>query len=451
MDKPVMIKVTPGSALRGEVRSPLLPGDKSISHRAILLGALARGASEIDNLLVAGVTRPLLNALTALGVSWRLDGTRLQVQGRGLGGFSEPAAPLECGNSATTIRLLAGALSAAGVSAVLDGTPGLRRRPMDRIVLPLQKMGVPIQASPNQTAPLVLGHRPPEQPLNGIEYTLPVASAQVKSCLLLAGLGGKETLTIHEPGPSRDHTERMLTSMGALVQVEGNTVRMTPPVDGLAPLSFTVPGDFSAAAFLIVAALITPGSELMLRNIGLNATRTGLLDVLLEMGADIVFSSREQNGEQVGDLRVRYSKLHGAEVSGDLVVRMIDEFPIFAVAAAYANSPTMVRNAEELRYKESDRISSLCQELRRVGVEIEETPDGFRLPGKTPPCGGHAEAHGDHRLAMSLAIAGLASESPLAVSGAEMAYESFPGFIEALRKLGAYVSSNGQALSGNSG
>lgn len=450
MDKPIEVKVSPGNSLRGEIRSPLLPGDKSISHRAILLGAMANGPSVIDNLLVAGVTRPLLAALTALGVTWKLEGTRLRVQGVGLRGFHAPAAPLDCGNSATTIRLLAGALSASGVAATLDGTSGLRRRPMDRIVTPLQQMGVPIQSSPNHTAPLVLGERAASQQLKGIEYTLPVASAQVKSCLLIAGLGAEKTLTVHEPGPSRDHTERMLASMGAQVDVEGHTVRLTPPANGLQALTLTVPGDFSAAAFLIVAALITPGSEVMLRNIGLNPTRTGLLDVLLDMGGDIVFSSREQNGEEVGDLRVRHSRLHGAEVSGDLVVRMIDEFPIFAVAAAFAKSPTLVRNAEELRYKESDRISALCQELRSVGVEIEETPDGFSLPGKTPPCGGRADAHGDHRLAMSLAVAGLASEAPLSVTGAEMTGESFPGFLDALQKLGAYISSNGGSANGHS-
>ncbi len=444
MDKPIEVKVSPGNSLRGEIRSPLLPGDKSISHRAILLGALAQGESVIDNLLVAGVTRPLLAALTALGVPWKLEGHRLHITGVGLHGFSAPAGPIDCGNSATTIRLLAGTLAAAGVPAVLDGTSGLRRRPMDRIITPLQAMGVPMQGSPNHTAPLHLEARPAGRPLKGIEYTLPVASAQVKSCLLLAGLAADGTLTIHEPGPSRDHTERMLSSMGALVEVDGGTVRLTPPAAGLQPLTLAVPGDFSAAAFLIVAALVTPGSEVMLRNIGLNPTRTGLLDVLLEMGGDIVFSSREQNGEQVGDLRVRHSRLHGAEIAGDLVVRMIDEFPIFAVAAAYANSPTLVRNAEELRFKESDRITALCQELRSVGVEIEETPDGFRMPGKTPPCGGRADAHGDHRLAMSLAVAGLASEAPLGVSGAEMTGESFPGFLEALQKLGAFVSSNGQ-------
>ncbi len=445
MDKPVEVKVSPGSSLRGDVRSPLLPGDKSISHRAIVLGALANGESVIENLLVAGVTRPLLAAVAALGVNWKLEGTKLRIQGVGIRGFKSPAVALDCGNSATTIRLLAGALAAAGVQATLDGTSGLRRRPMDRIVTPLQQMGVPIQAAPNHTAPLVLSARPAEQPLNGITYTLPVASAQVKSCLLIAGLGAEGTLTIHEPGPSRDHTERMLSSMGAQVVVNGNTVSLTRPPAGLDPLNLVVPGDFSAAAFLIVAALITPGSEIMLRSIGLNPTRTGLLDVLLEMGADIVFSSREQNGEQVGDLRVRHSRLHGAEVSGDTVVRMIDEFPIFAVAAAFANSPTLVRNAEELRYKESDRISALCQELRSVGVEIEETPDGFRLPGKTPPTGGRADAHGDHRLAMSMAVAGLASQRPMHVTGAEMTGESFPGFLDALQKLGAYVATNGHS------
>ena len=303
------LTILPANSLSGTIS---LPGDKSLSHRAALFASLAAGHSQIDNFLISGVTSRLLEALTRMGIPWKLDGTTLTVEGKGIGGFSIPFAPLNCGNSATTIRFLAGALAASGTPAVLDGSQGLRRRPMDRIIQPLQQMGVNIQGTTG-FAPLSLGVS--QLPLKGGLYEMSVSSAQVKTCLLLAGLSAREPVTLSELGFSRDHTERMLTSMGVAVRGEKTMVdgtphyltHLTPPATpySLKPLNLTLPGDFSSAAFLIVAALITPGSEITMLNVGLNATRTGLLDILLSMGANIQIVARpSRNGEPVGDLTV---------------------------------------------------------------------------------------------------------------------------------------------------
>ena len=440
MNLPTRLTLYPGRPLRG---SCTLPGDKSLSHRGALFSALAEGESYIKNFLDAGVTRVMLDALTALGVAWRLEGNALCVRGRSLSGWQPPHQPLDCGNSGTTLRLLAGALAATGIPAVLDGTPGLRRRPMERIVDPLRQMGVPIEASPSGTAPLVLYHRPHSQPLSPLNYTLPVSSAQVKTCLLLGALAASAPTTLREPGPSRDHTERMLKAMG--VQVESrlfNGAYLTYLVPlgqfKLKPLEVTLPGDISAAAFLIVASLITPGSEIRLDNVGLNPTRTGLLAVLGSMGAQIeIHPGREQCGEPVGDLIVRHSELQATTISGTRVVQMIDEFPAFAVAAAFARGETVVSEAGELRYKESDRISALVGELVKLGVQASETQDGFIIQGSRLPSAGQVEAHGDHRLAMALALAGLAGQGPVMVNGAQVIAESFPEFPAVLHSLGA--------------
>lgn len=443
------LTITPGNTLQGETK---LPGDKSISHRAALLAAMAEGESQIENFLISGVTRVILGALSSLSVAWELEGTRLWVQSEGWQGWRPPAAPIDCGNSATSLRLLAGALAAAGAPATLDGTPGLRARPMQRIIEPLQQMGVVISGE-NGRAPLRLSQS--RYPLRPLDYTMPVASAQVKSCLLLAALAADGQTILREPAPSRDHSERLLRSLG--VQVTSEQIDrgdfsspqyltcLNPPRPlSLPPLRLKVPGDFSAAAFLIVATLITPGSRVTLRGVGLNPTRTGLLDALRAMGAKIHLSaSGEQNGEPIGDLTVEASSLGGVCVEGPLVVRMIDEFPAFAIAAAYAQGKTVVRQAEELRYKESDRIAALCGELSALGVQVEETQDGFSIRGGAIPQGGIVQSHGDHRLAMALAVAGLASQEPVTVIGAEAADESFPDFVKTLRELGGGMAFEG--------
>jgi 3-phosphoshikimate 1-carboxyvinyltransferase len=440
----------PGSSLYGSVS---LPGDKSISHRAALFAALSAGESQIKNFLVAGVTNVMLQALGDLGVPWALVDTTLKVQGGGFQRKHLPTEPvmLDCGNSGTTMRLLAGALSALGLPAILDGSAGLRSRPMKRIVEPLQAMGVSIKSSPGDTAPLNLAGRASNRKLLPLDCSLSVASAQVKSCLLLAALEADGTTTLREPGPSRDHTERMLRAMGVeitkeTVSIPGNQsfqyeTRLTPPnLVGLIPLSLDIPGDISSAAFLMVAALITPGSNITLRGVGLNPTRTGLLEVLQSMGADIQISNlTESNGEPVGDLLVRYGSLRGAQISGPLVVRMIDEFPVFAVAAANAQGQSVVSQAAELRHKESDRISDLCAELLRLGVDVKEKADGFTINGGESLKGGEVNSHRDHRLAMALAIAGLAARNPVVIQQAEIIAESYPQFDTSLRELGADI------------
>jgi 3-phosphoshikimate 1-carboxyvinyltransferase len=435
--------VKPGASLNGTLK---VPGDKSLSHRAVLFAAMAEGESRIKNFLISGVTRVMLNSLAALGVDWQIKADELILQGRGIHGFQTAAEPLNCGNSATTIRLLAGALAATGVEAVLDGSPGLRRRPMDRIVDPLLRMGVPIQASEGGVAPLILRRREKDHLLLGLNETLPVASAQVKSCLLLAALAADRVTILREPGPSRDHTERMLRSMGVAVDTfkreeNGSTFYEThiqPPQVPLKPIDIVLPGDLSAAAFLIVAGLITPGSELFLSGVGLNPTRTGLIDALRKMGGNIeVQNETSQAGEPMGDLIVRSSVLHGIEVSGEQVVRMIDEFSVFGAAAAFAQGTTHVKDAEELRYKESDRIHTLTEELMKLDVVVSEQRDGFTIEGGRMPGGGMVMGHGDHRLAMAMAVLGLNAGSEVGIDGAEIISESFPEFVDSLISVGA--------------
>ena len=437
------LRVRPGNPLRGVVT---LPGDKSLSHRAAIFASLSNGDSHIQNFLIAGVTQVTLEALTSLGVEWRLEESDLYVHGRGCAGFRQPDKPIDCGNSGTTMRLLSGILALTNLHAVLDGSEGLRKRPMNRIVEPLQRMGVGIQAS-NGYAPLIFEKS--LNPLVGIDYKLPIASAQVKSCLLLAGLAAQTTMILWEPQQSRDHTERMLTSMGILIQMkfvkEGDQrwyqIVLEPGmIDKMKPIQIVIPGDISSAAFLIVATLITPGSELLIKNVGLNPTRTGLIDTLLGMGADIRIQEKSsQVGEPVGDIFVRHSALRGTKIRGEMVVRMIDEFPILSVAAAYAQGETTITQARELRFKESDRISSICRNLSRLGVDIREEEDGYTLNGGRGIRGGSATSQDDHRLAMALAISGLAAEKEVMIDGSEIITESYPGFVPTLVGIGAQI------------
>jgi 3-phosphoshikimate 1-carboxyvinyltransferase len=451
----VKLKIHSGNPLKGEItvgNGIGIPGDKSLSHRAALFAAMAQGESVINNLLVSGVTTAMLNCLTKLGVIWELDGNCLQVQGRGISGLSSPNDRLDCGNSATTMRLLTGAVALAGIPVTLDGSGGLRRRPMGRIVDPLRTMGVPIIASPGGKAPLTLQARDHSRRLIARTHRLPVASAQVKSCILLASLAAEGESRVIEPGPSRDHTERMLSSMGIEISSKQHLDTQTgekmystiisPPTSlSFPPLRLTLPGDISSAAFLITAAVTVPDSHLLLRGIGLNPTRTGLLDALISMGADIQVTGKHLSaGEPVGDLEIKYSPLKAINVSGELVVRMIDEFPAFAVAAASAQGKTVVTEAEELRKKESDRITMLCKNLDSLGVSIIEKEDGFQINGGNQVSGGNAQPFGDHRLAMSMAVAGMAAEGDVIIQDAEMINESFPQFIDVFRGLGVDLS-----------
>ncbi|MFN2128688.1 MAG: 3-phosphoshikimate 1-carboxyvinyltransferase [Anaerolineales bacterium] len=457
-----MIRTNPGKPLQGSLgdqRDFNIPGDKSISHRAALFSALAVGESEISNFLIANVTKAMLDGLQELGFKWEFSGTTLKLAGKGIVNLpttsGDLSSTIDCGNSATTMRLLAGALPGMGKSAVLDGSSGLRKRPMTRIVKPLKKMGVPVQDT-GGCAPLIIGK--PKYPLKPLNYTLPVASAQVKTCILLAALAAEGETTVYEPGPSRDHSERMLKTMGVEIYKEPRddkrdipvpsrdyfVTRILPPGNKrLTPLKMTIPGDISSGAFIIVAGLICPDSEIKIEGLGINPTRIGILDALLKMGADISIQNQQVlNDEPVADLVVRSSKLRGVELSGSEIVRMIDEFPIFAVAASYADGITRVKDAEELRYKESDRIAAISSELSKIGVRIEEKPDGFTIYGGYSIEGGDVDSHGDHRLAMSLAVAGLSSKEGTRVKSAEVIAESFPDFINILKFLGADVQNN---------
>jgi len=418
------------------VGSAKVTGDKSISHRALLLGALAEGTSRVRGWLAAADCMATLEAVRNLGITVEQPAPgELLVHGRGLHGLQAPpgGAPLDCQGSGTTMRLLAGILAGQPFTATLDGHAGLRRRPMERVAAPLRQMGASI-VSTNGCPPLTItgGH------LQSINYTMPIASAQVKSAILLAALYAEGETTVRQPGPARDHTERMLAALGVTLQINGNFIRLTPPERPLPPFSITVPADFSSAAFPLVAALVVPGSHIRLERVNVNQTRTGLLDVLQSMGAEI---TREQVGEQAGepiaDLVVRNSALQATQVAGDMVVRMIDEFPIFAVAATQAQGTTLVRDAGELRVKESDRIAALATELRKMGAQIEEYPDGFAVHGPSRLVGTCVHSHADHRLAMALAVAGLIAQGETIVEGAETIGDSFPGFVEVMRRLGA--------------
>jgi 3-phosphoshikimate 1-carboxyvinyltransferase len=420
--------IKPSSSLHGVVS---MPGDKSISHRALMHAALARGTSRIQNFLQAGVTEAMMRCVSDLGVGLEIqaDGTLLVHGGR----LRSPAANLDCGNSGATIRMLMGALAGQrNLNVTLDGSTGLRRRPMKRVADPLRLMGAEL----GDTPPLNIRG----QALHGIEYTMSVASAQVKAAMLLAALQADSPTTLHEPGPSRDHSERMLRSLGVSVVNDHSTVMLTPPSQPLTAFGATIPGDISSAAFIFATATLAPNSEVTVTNVGVNETRTGILDVLVAMGGDVcVTNVREANGEPIADITVKSSELRGINVDGDLVVRMIDVFPIFAVLASQAQGETIVRDAEELRVKESDRIGSLASELRRLGVQIEERSDGFAIKGPTRLMGATVDSYGDHRLAMSLAVAGLIADGETTVTRAEAYRESFPNFVGLMRSLGGLV------------
>ncbi len=423
-----------GARLQGDVS---VPGDKSISHRLLLLGALAEGESTARGFLPSGDTQATLDCLGAMGVEvLRHDESTLTVRGRGLAGLRPPSGPLNCGRSGTTMRLMAGLLAGQRFASELTGDPQLLERPMRRVVEPLRSMGAEIEDVDGH-APLAVGGLRPGARLAGSTHQMTVASAQVKSALLLAGLNADGDTVVKEIAPTRDHTERMLEAMGAKVQVDGLEVRLRP-LRALAPLDIVIPGDFSSAAFLIAAAACSPGSELTIRNVGINPTRTGLLDVLASMGADIkICGHRMQGAEPVADLIVRGGALQ-AVVIGDpaLVARMIDEFPALAVAASQARGRTVVRGAAELRVKETDRIATVVTELSRLGARIESLPDGFSVIGPTRLQGAMVTSHGDHRLAMSLMVAGvLANDGETQVYGAACAADSFPGFASLLREL----------------
>jgi 3-phosphoshikimate 1-carboxyvinyltransferase len=431
-----VLTITPAGPLKGTIA---VPGDKSITHRAIILSALAEGDGTIAAYCRGEDCLNTMRAFQAMGIQIEERPEQLRVRGKGLWGLTEPRQPLDCGNSGTGIRLLTGLLAGQDFFSTLTGDESIRRRPMGRIVKPLREMGAKIAGRKGgEFAPLAItGSR-----LHGIAYDSPVASAQVKSCLLLAGLYAEGTTHITEPRRSRDHTERMFRYFGIPLREDGLrlSVQGRPSV-GWTAKSVTIPGDLSAAAFFIVGASLVPGSDMTIAAVGINPTRTGILDILTEMGANIqILNRRDEADEPVADIRVRSAELRGVRIGPDRIPQTIDEFPILCVAAVLAEGETTITGASELRVKESDRIATMAAELRKMGASIEETQDGLVIQGlgatKTKRLrGATCTSYGDHRVAMSMAIAGLAAEGETKIQGVDCIETSFPGFESKLLEL----------------
>lgn len=418
--------------LEGEV---VPPGDKSISHRAAIFNAIAQGKARVGNFLPAADCLSTLACLQALGVllEWKPGPPPLlEIGGVGMSGLKEPEDVLDAGNSGTTLRLLTGLLAAQPFLSVITGDASLRSRPMGRIIQPLRLMGGEVWGRGDDSlAPLVIRG----QCLQGITYHLPVASAQVKSALLLAGLFAQGNTVLMEPAPSRDHTERLLQAMGASLVREGTSVTISPATS-LRPLNMNIPGDISSASAWLVAAAIHPQARVRVKDTGINPTRTGVLDILKAMGASLrVESQRWEGGEPIADITMESSRLEAVEIGGKIIPRLIDEIPLLAVAACFARGTTTIRDASELRVKESDRISTTAQELSRLGARVEELPDGLVIHGEGRLKGAEVDSHGDHRLAMTLAVAALMAEGETVIHGAEAVDISYRTFWQDLESL----------------
>jgi 3-phosphoshikimate 1-carboxyvinyltransferase len=421
--------VQPAKSVRGEIA---VPGDKSISHRSIMLGSIARGVTSVRGFLRGEDNISTLNAFRAMGVTVDDDGDTLRIEGKGLHGLSEPSDILDCGNSGTSMRLITGLLAGQKFFSVVTGDRYLRNRPMKRVIEPLGRMGAAIFGrAGGDRAPLAIVGKG----LAAIDYSSPVASAQVKSAILLAGLYAVGETSVVEPHLSRDHSERMLRYFGADIETLPNGARVRGGRE-LEGRDITVPGDISSAAFFMVAALIVPGSELLIRGVGVNPTRTGILDILIAMGASLeIIGLRDLSGEPVADILVRSSRLRGIEIGGNLVPRAIDEFPVICVAASLAEGRTVVRDAKELRVKETDRIAAMAANLRKAGITATETEDGIEIEGRERLDGGRFDSFGDHRIAMSMLVAGLAAADSVTVDDVACIATSFPNFTELLGKV----------------
>jgi len=414
-------------SLRGEIA---LPGDKSISHRSVILGAIAKGTTRVRGWLKADDVQRTIQAFQMLGVEIKI-GDELLIKGAGRSGLKPANQILDLGNSGTGLRLISGILAGQTFESILTGDETLRRRPMKRIIEPLALMGAQIQSRENGLAPLkIKGGN-----LTGIDYQMPVASAQVKSAILLASVFARGRTKITEPSRSRDHTENMLGYFGAQLKKAGLQIEFECGQD-LSAQEIEVPGDISSAAFFIIAGLIVPGSEILIRKAGLNPTRTGILDALKMMGARIeILNLRSASGEPVGDLLIKSQPLKAIEIKGRLVPRLIDEIPILCVAATQAQGTTIIKDARELRVKESDRIRSMAEELKKLGAKVEELEDGMVIEGPVALKGAEVQSRQDHRVAMSLAVAGLAAEGKTIVRSVEWVDTSFPEFLKKLNQL----------------
>lgn len=425
--------VQPGGALTGRLR---VPGDKSISHRSIMLGSLAQGVTEVSGFLEGEDSLATLSAFRAMGVQIEgPDAGKVKIQGVGLHGLQAPADNLYLGNSGTSMRLMSGLLSGQSFNTTLTGDVSLSARPMNRVVEPLMSMGAAIEATTGGTAPLqVQGGRQ----LSGIDYVMPVASAQVKSSLLLAGLYASGTTCVSEPAPTRDHTERMLSGMGYSLQRQADRVCLQGG-GTLRGIAIDIPADISSAAFFLVGASIAPGSELVLEHVGMNPTRTGIINILQRMGADItLLNERDVGGEPVADLLVRSAQLRGIDIPPELVPLAIDEFPVVFVAAACAQGRTVLTGAAELRVKESDRIQVMADGLQALGVDAQPTAEGMVIEGGKIG-GGCVDSHGDHRIAMAFSMAALRANADIEITDCANVNTSFPGFVDQAHRMGLAI------------
>ena len=415
--------------LYGEIS---VPGDKSIAHRAVIFGAVAEGPTRIFNLSGGDDNSRTVRAFRQMGVAIGRDGDALSIEGKGWPGLHAPGEPIDCGNSGTTMRLMSGLLAGLPFHSELDGDGSLRQRPMQRVIDPLRQMGAKINSKGgNGLAPLGIDGGG----LHAVHYSMPIASAQVKSAILLAALQANGTTTIEEPQPSRDHTEAMIRGFGGAISINGKSITLAGG-QNLVGQEVRIPGDMSSAAFFLVAAALVPGSEVMIRNVGCNPTRDGVIEVLKRMGAALeILNERQAAGERVGDICVRGGKLSGIDIGPELVARTIDEYPILAVAGAVADGVTRFNDVKELRYKESDRIAAMTEGLRALGVEVDERQDGMTIHGGRRFNGGAVRSFADHRIAMSFAIAGLLSDHGVAIDDARCADISFPTFFDSLEKI----------------
>ena len=419
---------------RGPLRGELaVPGDKSISHRSVMFGALSEGITEAENFLTGADCLSTIGCFRQMGISVEQNGTSVVVHGKGLHGLTKPSGIIDAGNSGTTVRLLSGILSGQPFDSVITGDASIQKRPMKRVMTPLSQMGASITSvHENGCAPLQIKG----SPLHGIHYLSPVASAQVKSCVLLAGLYADAPTSVTEPAISRNHSELMLRYFGADIRCEGTTSTILPDPK-LTGQKINVPGDISSAAYFIAAALLVPGSEVLLKNVGINPTRDGMLRVVRAMGGDVTLVNENTDGaEPCADLLIRSSSLHATTVEGDLIPTLIDEIPVIAVLAAFADGTTLIKDAAELKVKESDRIAVMTENLRRMGAEVEPTDDGMVIHGGKPLHGATIDPHLDHRIAMSFAVAALAADGETEIQDADCVKISYPGFYADLEGLG---------------
>ena len=421
-------RISPAKSISGVIT---LPGDKSISHRVAMLASIAEGESRIENYSTGADCQSTLGCLRSLGVAIEKSGNTVIVRGKGLTGYKSPLETLDAGNSGSTIRMLSGILAAQPFTSRIAGDESLSRRPMERIMRPLAEMGATIRARDGKYPPLDIAGAP----LGAIDYTLPVASAQVKTCVLLAGLLARGRTTVNEPVRTRDHTEIALREFGAGIDVKGRTVS----VEGGIPLEareIVVPGDLSSAAFFLVAALAAQESNLVIRGVGLNPTRSALLDFLVSIGGQIKILSLEQSGgELTGDVMARHSRIRGGVIEKDLTAALIDEIPVLAVLGALSENGLTVRDAQELRVKETDRIATVAGNLSRMGIDVEVFPDGLRVPGRQRFHAAEVDSFGDHRIAMAFAVAAQFADGESVLRGAEAAAVSFPEFFATLRSI----------------